>query len=218
LVPTVAFVGHHNSGKTTFATKVVKILQDKGYKVGVIKSTKEEVKFNDTPGKDTYCYKKAGAQGICLLNKEEILLYGKFGELKPEYLSSLMFGEFDIVICEGFKSSKLPKFEVYRKELKEPPLFKRLDNLLGVVSDCTFKEVRNFPIDKPQLVAEFIEENFILEEKEEAGLFVNGKKVPMKPFLRGILKEVLLGFLRPLKGIEYPVRELLVKVNQNKND
>ncbi len=216
MVPVITFVGHHNSGKTSFATQVVKLLKEKGYKVGVIKSTKEEIEFKDTPGKDTHKYKNAGAQGVCLLSEKGALLYGELGKIEPEYLSSVMFREFDLVICEGFKKSSLPKFEVYRKGLKEPPLFKELENLLGVVSDCKFKGVKNFPINKPQAVAEFIEENFILGEKEEALLFVNGRKVPMKPFLRGILKEILLGFLKPLKGIEYPVRELLVKVKPNK--
>ncbi len=43
-------------------------------------------------------------------------------------------------------------------------------------------------------------------------LYVNGENIQLKPFLQGILKEVVTGFVKNLKGIEEPLREINIKI------
>jgi len=211
MVPAVAFVGYHDSGKTTFATKVVKILKEKGYRVGVLKSTKHRGVIEDSPGTDSFRYAEAGADGVGIVEPERLILFKGLEERNPEYLAFSLFSDCDLVVCEGFKNSELPKFEVVRREFKEKMLGKKLKNLIGVVSDFPVEGVKNFPIEHPEAVAEFVEKEFI-EKRGRAALFVNGKRVPMNRFVQESLAGVLKGFLSALKGIDPEIEKIEVKV------
>ncbi len=217
MAPVISFVGYHNSGKTTFATRVVELLVKKGYRVAVLKSTKHRGVIEEREGSDTYRYREAGAKGVALVEPENLTLFMELKERDPVYLAFLLFGDYDLVICEGFKSSSVPKFEVVRKEFKEKTLYGKLDNLLGVISDFEINQegIRRFPLNRPQEVAEFIEREF-LSQKEETELFVNGKKVPLKRFVQESLKGVIEGYLGALKGIEKPVEKIEIKVKVDK--
>ncbi|MEO2068657.1 MAG: molybdopterin-guanine dinucleotide biosynthesis protein B [Desulfurobacteriaceae bacterium] len=216
MVSVVSFIGYHNSGKTTFVKEVVKILKEKGYRIAVLKSTKHENVIKDTEGKDSYKYKEAGANAIGIITPSELILFKKLEDFDLETLASKLFSDYDIVICEGFKKSKVPKFEITRKDIKEPLLVKNLENVIGVISDyeVDIDGVLKFPLDNPQKVATFLEEKFIKDRNEKVELFVNGNKIPLKPFIRSMLKEILFGFIRPLKGIEETVKSLDVRIRR----
>ena len=216
MVPVISFIGYHNSGKTTFTTRVVEILKKKGYRVAVLKSTKHKGVIKDTEGKDSYKYKEAGADAVGIVTPEELILFQKIGKINLKYLSLLLFDDYDIVICEGFKHSDVPKFEVTRKELNQPTLAGQVENVIGVISDYKVEGVKNFSIDKPEEVAEFIEKTFIGRREDqfpdEVELFINGKKVPMKHYVKETLREILFGFVKPLKGIEYPIEKMDIRI------
>ncbi|TCK03342.1 molybdopterin-guanine dinucleotide biosynthesis protein B [Phorcysia thermohydrogeniphila] len=211
MIPVISFIGYHNSGKTTFATQLVKILKERGYRVGILKSTKHEGVIKDTEGKDTFRYREAGTPAVGIVTPKELVLFKDVGKVELPHLAFLLFSDCDIVICEGFKSSDVPKFEVYRKELPEPPLFKKVSNVVGVISDTEIEGVRNFPIEEPEKVADFIEEEF-LKRKRDVELFVDGKKIPLKPFVMSALKGVVLGFVKSLKGIEENSSNLEIRI------
>jgi len=215
MVPAVAFVGYHNSGKTSFATKVVEILTRRGYRVGVLKSTKHRGLIKDVPGTDTYRYKEAGALRVGLAEPERLTVMGEYTVKEPSYLAFTHFGDCDVVICEGFKSSNLPKFEVVREELKEKMLGRELKNLIGVVADFEVEGVKTFPIDKPEKVADFIEERFI-KGGPKAVMFINGKEVPMNRFVQESLKGVIKGFISALKGIDEPLKRVEIRIDVEK--
>lgn len=211
MVPTVAFVGYHNSGKTTVASQVVKILKEKGYKVGVLKSTKHEGVVKDRPETDSFRYAEAGAEGVAIVEPERLVLFRSLENRDPKRLAFNLFFEWDLVICEGFKNSELPKFEVVRKEFRDKMLGRKLKNLIGVVSDFPVEGVKNFPIDRPQEIADFLEREFI-KKRKRAALFVNGKEIPMNRFVQESLTGVLKGFLSSLKGVEPNPKEIEVKI------
>src|SRR5262249_3161474 len=56
----VAFVGAHNSGKTTLVLELVPRLKAMGLTVGVIKHTSKDVE-DDVPGKDSHRHSLSGA-------------------------------------------------------------------------------------------------------------------------------------------------------------
>lgn len=207
LTPVVAFVGYHNSGKTSFASKVVRILKEKGYKVAVVKSTKHSGLIKDTEGKDTFIYKQSGADAVALVMPDEIVLFSK-EQLPLTELVFHYFPHFDIVICEGFKNSSVPKIEVIRKELNKNPLHNQLKNVIAVASDFEIPDIKNFSIEKPEEVAEFLEKSFIKKRNDdfphEVTLLVNGKEIPMKHYVKKSLMGVIEGFISALKGVEKP--------------
>jgi molybdopterin-guanine dinucleotide biosynthesis protein B len=206
----IAFVGYHNSGKTTFITRLTGILRSRGYKVAVLKSTKHTGVFKETPGKDTWCHRTAGASVVGLLSPEGAFV--RFEQASVERLALALFPDCDVVLCEGFKNSSLPKLEVYRRELGFEPLYPRLKNVLGVVCESPVEGVRWFPFAKPELTADFVES---LVHSHRVRLAVNRQAVALKPFVQSAIAGVVLGFVESLKGCEGAV-EVEVKVKRAK--
>ena len=56
----ISVVGHSGAGKTTLVEKLIRELSGRGIKVATIKHAHHKVVL-DTPGKDSYRYKEAGA-------------------------------------------------------------------------------------------------------------------------------------------------------------
>ncbi|RUM90787.1 MAG: molybdopterin-guanine dinucleotide biosynthesis protein B [Thermovibrio sp.] len=222
MVPVISFIGYHNSGKTTFATEVVRILKGKGYKVGVLKSTKHRQLITDTPGKDSFKYREAGADTVGIVSPDEIVLFQDIDRdsLNLKFLSFLLFDDYDIVVCEGFKNADIPKIEVLREGNAEEPLFKKVKNVIAVVTDFPVEGIKRFSKDEYSKVAEFLEESFIEKREEgfedEVELFINGKRIPMKYYIRETLRKILNSFIKPLKGIEYPVERMDVRIVKGK--
>lgn len=197
MVPVISFIGYHNSGKTTVATQVVKNLVSKGYRVAVLKSTKHRKLIGDTPGKDSYRYRESGAEAVGIVSPDEIVLFQSIDrdKLKLKFLSFLLFGDYDIVICEGFKHADVPKIEVTRKELNQPLLFEKVDKVIAVVSDFPIDGIRSFSFQETGKLTSFIEEEFISKrEKEEIDLFIDGKRVNLDENTRRIIGEILRTF------------------------
>lgn len=218
MVPVISFIGYHNSGKTTVATKVVKELKKRGYSVAALKSTKHRKLIEDTPGKDSYRYKKAGAGAVGIVSPDELVLFKEIDRdsLNLQLLSFLLFDDYDIVICEGFKRADVPKIEVARKELNQPLLLKQVNRVVAIVSDFPVDGVKNFSFDEVEKLTDFIEETFIKRREDqfpdEVELFVNGRRIHIKHYVKETLREILFGFVKPLKGIEYPIEKIDVRI------
>ncbi len=217
MVPVVAFVGYHNSGKTTFATEVVKILRSRGYKVAVLKSTKHTNLIKDKKGKDSYRYREAGADAVGIVSPHELILFQDVERerLNLKFLSFSLFDDYDIVICEGFKGSDVPKIAVTRKEVFQEDLLRNVNGIVAVVSDFKVKGFKNFSIERPEEVADFLEKEFIENREDgfpdEVELFVNENRVKMKYFVRKTLKGIIEGFIKSLKEIEN-VRKIDIRI------
>jgi molybdopterin-guanine dinucleotide biosynthesis protein B len=196
-------------------------LTERGYKVAVLKSTKHRNVFKEKEGSDTDIYKRSGAGAVGLVEPERLTLFVE-RKIEPESLERLLSG-FDIAICEGFKSSKIPKIEVIRKDREEHSLHREVENLIGVVVEEGGKsgiegEAPVFPREKPERVADYIEDRFLKgKEESEKGvadvrLIVNGREVPLKRFVRHNLSSLVLGYLSSLKGLESPIAEVEIHI------
>jgi molybdopterin-guanine dinucleotide biosynthesis protein B len=103
--------------------------------------------FMPDPGKDTWLFRKAGALGSGVINEGGLASFfiphstiedsiALLGNLKP-----------DLIICEGFKESGLPKLVIVR-EKEEFGILPSLDNVLAVVFDGEPPKSANLPIIK----------------------------------------------------------------------
>ena len=138
--PVVAFIGKPNCGKTTLIEKLIPALADKGVRVGVIKHHHGEIQM-DTPGKDTWRHKQAGAQVVLLSSPVGIGLIQDTAEETPvEDLVSRHFQKVDLVIAEGYKWSTLPKIEVFRSTLYDEPMQEPGETLVAMVSDVEVRQ------------------------------------------------------------------------------
>lgn len=161
-IPVISIVGIHNSGKTTFIEKVIKILSDKGYQIGAIKHDPKGKAITDTPGKDSYRMFHAGAKQVILASPEKITSYIKEKDYDPsDIIEKYMVESLDLIIIEGFKSYKnSDKFEVIRKEENRELVISGNEGLKGVITDYYEYPLR-FDINKPEEFADYIEKHYI---------------------------------------------------------
>jgi len=112
----VAFSGPSNSGKTTAIVKVSNILQDKGFKVCIIKhDPKDKARF-DKPGKDSYKFSETGAD-VAVVSPNKTTLLKRDTSTIDEMIE--LFKDFDYLLVEGLKTLPLPRISIFRNSLDE---------------------------------------------------------------------------------------------------
>ncbi|MGB9761077.1 MAG: molybdopterin-guanine dinucleotide biosynthesis protein B [Caldimicrobium thiodismutans] len=199
----IALCGYHNSGKTTLGTYLVKELRERGYKVAVIKSTKEEGNFTDKPGTDTFRYRESGAEAVGLFQKDLLTLYFTEFPKDEDFLSFLqnLFWDKDLILLEGFKSFPyLPKIWVLKDKEDKEEIRKKYPGIE------LFIRAEDIGISLEFLLSK-------LKEKEKTVLlYVNGKEIQLKPFIQKILGEMLFGFLKGLKNIPERISHFEIKI------
>src|SRR5512140_3109449 len=133
--PVFIFVGHSGSGKTTLIERLLPELTDQGLRVATIKHAHHKVVL-DTPGKDSWRYKQAGAVMSMLVTTKELQLIADAVEQRePEQLARRFLGEADLVLAEGFSHAAGVKIEVLRRECAKPPRCAIEDGLIALVTD-----------------------------------------------------------------------------------
>lgn len=112
--PAVAFVGRHNSGKTTLIERVIAELTARGFDVGSIKHHSHKGFDIDIPGKDSYRHRAAGATDTVIAAPGQVARISTVrGELECADILEGMPGH-DIVVVEGYRKSGLPTIEIMR--------------------------------------------------------------------------------------------------------
>jgi len=133
--PVVSVIGKANSGKTTFLEKLIPALIAHGLRVGTIKHHVHAFEM-DTPGKDTWRHKRAGASVVALASPSGLgLIRDTDRDLHLDELVNLYFSEVDLVLTEGYKTGPAPKIEVFRAAVHHAPLANRDQTWLAMVSD-----------------------------------------------------------------------------------
>ncbi|MDQ3699096.1 MAG: molybdopterin-guanine dinucleotide biosynthesis protein B [Gemmatimonadota bacterium] len=136
----VSIVGRKNSGKTTLLVRLAAELRRRGHRVMTIKHGAHT--FNIDPATtDTYRhYHEGGAEKVAMVAPDKFALVERLSaEPAPEEVAERYMGDADIVLCEGFKRSALPKIEVFRQVVHADPLYAvgspEAELYLTVVSD-----------------------------------------------------------------------------------
>ena len=156
--PVFIFVGHSNSGKTTFVEKLIPQLIARGQRVATIKHAHHTVEL-DTEGKDSWRYKNAGAALSMLVTTSALqLVADAVDRREPSELAERFLGEADIVLAEGFSHASGPKIEVLRRANGKPPRCAIGDGLIAIVTDCPeiYPELPHFPLDDASGMAGFL--------------------------------------------------------------
>lgn len=155
----INFVGYSGAGKTTLISKIIPLFIEKGFKVGTIKHTHHNFDI-DVPGKDSYKFFNAGAHTSVIVSNEKLSLTKRHKDLSLDEIITQYLNDCDLIFIEGFKSeTNIPKIEVYRKEVNKPPLYKNLKNVIAVVSDTEFNDIKNININSTTEVIGFILEH-----------------------------------------------------------
>lgn len=153
-----SIVGHSGSGKTTLVEKLIRELCARGVKVATIKHAHHKVEL-DTPGKDSFRYKDAGAVMSMLLTRDALQLVADAKEERePERLAQRFLGEADVVLAEGFSHAPGAKIEVLRRACEQPPRCAIADGLIAIVTDMgeVYPQLPHFSLDDVSGIVEFI--------------------------------------------------------------
>lgn len=154
----ISIVGHSGAGKTTLVEKLVRELSGQGLSIATIKHAHHKVAL-DTPGKDSYRYKAAGASMSMLLTRDALqLVADAIDEREPEQLARRFMGEADLVLAEGFSHAPGEKIEVLRRECGKPPRCALEDGLIAMITDMDeiYPELPHFGLEDIEGISEFI--------------------------------------------------------------
>lgn len=135
----VHILGRKNHGKTTLVVELVSYLAEHGYRVGAIKHTHHEHQL-DTPGKDSYRHREAGATVSAILSPGMNAVFwtppprprgepAAYDEFAPHFASC------DLVIVEGDTLASAPKVEVWRAAVGSQPLAADDETIAAVITD-----------------------------------------------------------------------------------
>ncbi len=134
MLPIVGIVGWHNSGKTTFAVRLVKALKQRGLCVAYVKHSRRGFAL-DHPGTDTWLLREAGTDLVVISSPDALGWMEKpQAELTLDEIIARVPPRVDLVIVEGFKTQPIPKIEVFRSQTSTEPIAP-VEELLAIVSD-----------------------------------------------------------------------------------
>lgn len=183
--PLITFIGWHNSGKTTLASKVVARLKALGFRVGTIKSTKEtNIEPENSSHTDTAKHWRAGADGVVLAAPDQVFVRYRDCRFDVKNLTSTFFSGMDLVIAEGFKHAVgVPKIEV-RRDDQAPLLRDQVDGVIAVATDLADTGLPVFTLDQVNELTDFILVQMRHQEHhriQALQLVFNDQSVPLPP-------------------------------------
>ncbi|MDH5218208.1 MAG: molybdopterin-guanine dinucleotide biosynthesis protein B [Gammaproteobacteria bacterium] len=166
--PICGFIAYSGTGKTTLLEKLIPILRQKGLRIGLIKHAHHDFDI-DTPGKDSFRLRKAGAMQTLVASGQRWALIHEETQEKtdPELddlLQALNQDELDLILVEGFKHVPFPRIELHRPELGKPLLFPQDDSIIAIASNQPLKtEINIVQLDLNDInaIVSFIESHII---------------------------------------------------------
>lgn len=159
----LGFAGFSGSGKTTLLTQVIPLLRSQGLRLAVIKHAHHD--FDpDTPGKDSYRLRHAGATQTLVASAHRWALMTELATPQEpaleELLAQLDPARSDLVLVEGMRHGAHPKLEIHRPSLGHPLLANQDDWIIAVASDMAAfsaeRPIQRLDLNIPSAIAAFI--------------------------------------------------------------
>lgn len=158
-LPLLAIAAWSGTGKTTLLQQVIPQLKARGIRPGLIKHTHHQMEI-DTPGKDSYLLRKAGADQVIVASSHRWALMCETPEARLDlrYLVSRMDARLlDMVLVEGFKDEPVPKIILWRAGVKGEDLPLLDEHVIAVASDSRFDtDVPLLDLNRPDEITAFI--------------------------------------------------------------
>jgi molybdopterin-guanine dinucleotide biosynthesis protein B len=194
VIPIISVVGRSNSGKTTLLEKLIRLLVARGWRVGTIKHHFHGPVEVDTPGKDSWRHRQAGASAAALSSRDTLFVVRQVaGEVPLEVIAHRGLFDVDLILTEGFRSGPMPKIEVNRAALGVPLLCTAGDALVAVVADwSTGAAVPHFGLEAIPELADFLERQYLkVTEPPCVEVLVGDRRVALDLQAQEILARVV---------------------------
>ncbi|MBK6488139.1 MAG: molybdopterin-guanine dinucleotide biosynthesis protein B [Gemmatimonadetes bacterium] len=152
----LSIVGKKHVGKTTLVVRLTAELRRRGVRVMTIKHGSHT--FNlDPANTDTYRHFHEGeAERVAMVAPDRFALVMRWSEeLTPQQVAERYMADADLVLCEGFKGSALPKLEVTRRAAHSRSLLEDgaidAESVLALVTDAPGEVTLRVPGRHPAL-------------------------------------------------------------------
>ncbi len=228
LVKFIAITGFKESGKTKVVEGVVERLKKRGFSVGTVKHVSQEGFTIDREGTDTWRHAEAGAEEVCLLSPDETVTMKKGGFSLENFLGN-MEGLDYVIVEGFRDSEIIPKVaiadnddEVERLDdmftvaflkngIRDKPVLDcdDMDSIVELVEDKAMQPVGNLDCGQcgfdtcGEFVQAVSEENVSQDEcvafEGQVTLKVDGREIPLKPFVKDLIKNTVSGMVSSLK-------------------
>jgi molybdopterin-guanine dinucleotide biosynthesis protein B len=161
MIPVVAIVGHHDSGKTSLIADLLPVLVARGLHVGTVKNAPHLANL-DAPRSDSARHFEAGASRVLLRGASASALFWTHADATLSADIDRLFNGCDLVLVEGGKTGAHPGIEVFRRgqELAREPLAGEID-VAGVITDEHVALPDGLPVFSPrdlERIADFVEQ------------------------------------------------------------
>lgn len=220
-IPIVAVVGSRKSGKTTTVETIVRGLAKKGYRVATAKHIHEPNFTIDAKGKDTWRHAQAGAQITVGVSLNELATIKKANTAKYTLndITQNCEDNTDIIILEGFRNLvaqdlTVPKIVTAKNKNEIHEAQKTIKPILaftGPTQQTADTAALTIPyVDmqtEPRKLIEIIDKRMApivqkrRESKETLNVRINGKMVPLNPYVQKVTRNVLFAIVSTLKGV-----------------
>jgi molybdopterin-guanine dinucleotide biosynthesis protein B len=141
--------------------KLIRMLKQRGYRLGVIKHHHHRGLQLDSPGKDTWRFAHAGADHVILAGPDKTIHVRAFTHEPPLERVAASIRDVDLILTEGYKRAAAPKIEISRGETV-PRLLSDPGELVALVTDQPFElDVPQFEPDDVTRLADLIETRFL---------------------------------------------------------
>jgi molybdopterin-guanine dinucleotide biosynthesis protein B len=166
-IPILGFAAASGTGKTTLLTRLIPALKHKGLRIGLIKHSHHDFEI-DTPGKDSFRLREAGASPVMLVSKHRRAIITELTSKKEPKLNDQLKlfdqSELDLILVEGFRAEKFPKIELHRSSIDNPLLYPNDPDIVAIAADCTLDTptyLTQLDINQPEMIAAYIQNHFM---------------------------------------------------------
>jgi molybdopterin-guanine dinucleotide biosynthesis protein B len=134
----VGFAGYSGAGKTTLIERLIPLLKARGETVSVVKHAHHGFDI-DTPGKDSWRHREAGAQEVVVASDRRLALLREYAAEQAPTARGLIAElrqDVDWVLVEGFKHEDLPRLELRRASDQRPARYPEDPQVRAVLTDA----------------------------------------------------------------------------------
>ena len=154
----IGLAGWSGAGKTTLLVRLIPELAARGVAVSTLKHAHHRFDV-DTPGKDSWAHREAGAQQVLVSSANRWALMTELRGAPEPGLRALLgqLAPVGLVIVEGFKRDTHPKIEVHRVVNGKPWLHPQDPAIVAVASDARPEAALPWaPLDDTRLIADLV--------------------------------------------------------------
>jgi molybdopterin-guanine dinucleotide biosynthesis protein B len=164
----LGIAGWSGAGKTTLLAKLIPELTRRGIRVSTMKHAHHAFDV-DTPGKDSYVHREAGATEVMVSSGKRWALMHELRDADEPDAGELIrhMTPVDLLLIEGFKNEPHDKLEIYRPENGKPLLSAEDPTYVAIVSDAAVPGAKLPVIDLNDIraIAEFVLRHCRLQDR-----------------------------------------------------